>query len=346
MPGENRLLPDVAEAHPLVEILGKQPDASQEAALKKPNEPNIAREATVRATRSEYQIDSKATVTQEYYVFAGPLWKELLENHPLYAKANLGSLVSYPSWIPGVKWLAILLTKLLVGFHALTRSWGISIILLTLLVRAAMHPLMVKQTRSTQKMSSLSPEINKLKEKYQDKDGNMSAEDSKKFQAEQMELWKKHGINPLGCMGPMFLQLPIFYGLWNTLRYAFELRQSSFLWIRDLTEPDVVARLPFSLPMHATNALCILPIVMLVVYLVQMKTMPKPVTADPQQQDTQKIMQWMMPVMGYMFYSLQSGLLLYYITSSIIGMLEQRWIKKRLGIVAPGAAAPGVPARV
>jgi YidC/Oxa1 family membrane protein insertase len=300
------------------------------------------KEITVTGTRSQFTIAPGTTVSQDYLVFAGPLWKELLDGHPAYQAPNLTSLVDYPSWIPGVRFLAIFLTKVLVGFHWLTRSWGLSIILLTVLVRACLHPLMVKQTKSTQKMQLLAPETAKLKEKYQDKDGNMSTEDQRKFQAEQMELWKKHGINPLGCMGPMILQLPIFIGLWNALRYAFELRQSSFLWIRDLTEPDVIARLPFTLPMHGTNALCILPLVMLVVYVLQMKTMPK--SADPQQAEQQKMMQWIMPVMGYMFYSMQSGLLLYYITSSLLGMVEQRWIKKRLGIVAPGAGL--VPAKV
>ena len=81
---------------------------------------------------------------------------------------------------------------------------------------------------------------------------------------------------------------------------------------------------------------------MLVVYIFQMRMMPK--SQDASQQDQQKIMQWMMPVMGYMFYSIQSGLLLYYITSSLLGMIEQRWIKSTLGVAAP--SGPGVPAKV
>lgn len=340
IPQDEKLPVEAAGADTLTHLLGMKPNPADEAAFKT-QESRLEKEIAVKATRSQYSIAPGQAVAQDYFIYAGPLWKELLENHPVYQKANLGSLIDYPSWIPGVRFLAILLTKLLLGFHVLFHSWGVSIILLTILVRAALHPLMVKQTKSTQKMQSLAPEVNKLKEKYQDKDGQMSPEDQKKFQTEQMELWKKHGINPLGCMGPMFLQLPIFLGLWNALRYAFELRQSSFLWIRDLTEPDVIYRLPFTLPFHGTNALCILPIIMLIVYLLQMKTMPKSV--DPQQAEQAKMMQWMMPIMGYMFYSLQSGLLLYYITSSVIGMLEQRWIKKRLGITQP---AVGVPAKV
>jgi YidC/Oxa1 family membrane protein insertase len=340
IPQDDRLPIEAASADTLLHLLGKTPGPTDEKAFAT-QEPTIVKEVAVTGTRSSFSVSPHARVSQDYIIFAGPLWREMLDSHPVYSKADMGELVNYTSIIPGVKWLAILLTKILLGFHWLTRSWGLSIVLLTILVRAALHPLMVRQTKSTQKMQSLGPEINKIKEKYQDKDGNMSPEDTKKFQAEQMDLWKKHGINPLGCMGPMLLQLPIFYGLWNALQYAFELRHSSFLWIRDLTEPDVVARLPFSLPMHGTNAFCILPIVMLVVYIFQMKSMPK--SQDPQQAEQAKMMQWMMPIFGYMFYSIQSGLLLYYITSSALGMLEQRWIKKRLGIVAPPV---GVPAKV
>jgi len=339
VPLDEKLAIDSASADTLLDVLGRAPTAQDEAALKAP-EDSLPKQITVRGTRSSFVVAPGTTVSQDYMVYAGPLWKGLLDGHPAYVAADLGSLVDYKSWWPLVPTLAFFLTKLLVGFHYITRSWGLSIVLLTVLVRACLHPLMVKQTKSTQKMQSLQPEINKLKEKYQDKDGNMSPEDSKKFQAEQMELWKKHGINPLGCMGPMLLQLPIFIGLWNALTYAFELRQSSFLWIRDLTEPDVVFRLPFKLPMHGMNAFCVLPLLMLVVYIFQMKSMPK--ASDPQQAEQQKMMQWVMPVMGYMFYSVSSGLLLYYITSALLGMAEQRWIKKRLGITTPGQIAPAM----
>ncbi|MBI3724461.1 YidC/Oxa1 family insertase periplasmic-domain containing protein [bacterium] len=303
---------------------------------------SIAREATAVAKVPEFEVPPGATVSQDYALYVGPKSDATFADKPLYSNAGLRELAKYGSSVPGADFLAGLLTWVLQALHALTKSWGASIILLTFIVRACLHPLMVKQVRNTLKMQALGPETAKLKEKYSDKDGKMKPEDQRRFQAEQWELMKKHGVNPLGCMGPMLLQFPIFIGLWAALSFAFDLRQSSFLWIRDLSEPDVVARLPFNLPFQGTNALCILPFVMLVVYIVQMRTMPKP--ADPQAAEQQKIMNWMMPVFGYMFYMFPSGLLLYYITSATLGMIEQRWIKSRLG--PPKGPAKGDEARV
>jgi YidC/Oxa1 family membrane protein insertase len=334
---------DSARARSLADVAGR-PIAKAEEQLAAQHGDSIAKQAAVEGVLSEFVVPAGAEVSQDYLVFVGPRDAKLLSANPLYTKAGLEPLVDYTSRLPGAETSARLLTWILEVFHALTRSWGLSIILLTLVTRAVLHPVMVKQLKSSQKMQTLAPEMTKIKAKYEGKDGKMSPENQRRFQAEQWELYKKHGVNPFGCMGPMLLQLPIFYGLYNALGAAYELRHASFLWIRDLSEPDVVARLPFNLPMHGTNALCVLPILMLVVYVFQMKSMPKP--ADPQAAEQQKIMNWMMPVMGYFFYMVPSGLLLYYITSSTVGMLEQRWIKRQLAHEsAQGRQGTPVPTR-
>jgi YidC/Oxa1 family membrane protein insertase len=340
LPRDERHPIDSAYAMPLTELADWKPTPEEAKQATVAGADTIVKEIAVAGTVQEFVVLPDGTpVTQEYHVFVGPRWAQMLNDHPEYADAGLGKLVDFSSMIPGASYLARLLTKVLLAFHWLTRSWGLSIIFLTLLVRSLLHPLMVRQIRSSQKMQVLGPETAKLKAKYEDKDKKMSPENQKKFQAEQWELMKKHGVNPLGCMGPMLLQLPIFIGLWSALNYAFELRQASFLWIRDLSEPDVVGRLPFDLPLKGTNALCILPFLMLIVYILQSKSTPKP--TDPQAAEQQKMMSWMMPIFGYMFYTVPSGLLLYYITSATIGMLEQRWIKRSLGIVPqPNPANP------
>src|SRR5262249_48296650 len=138
------------------------------------------------------------------------------------------------------------------------------------------------------------------------------------------------GVNPVGCLGPMFLQIPVFIALYGAVNNAYELRQAPFIgWITDLSEPDVVMRLPWAIFVgHGTNALAILPILMIIVYILQAKMQPPP--ADPKAAEQQKMMSFMMPALGYMFWTMPSGLLLYFVTSAVLGMAESKWIKSRL----------------
>jgi YidC/Oxa1 family membrane protein insertase len=151
-------------------------------------------------------------------------------------------------------------------------------------------------------MSALKPRLDALKEKYKD--------DAQKLSEATMRVYKEAGVNPLaGCL-PLLLQMPIFFALYAVLFRTIELRQAPFIfWIHDLSQPDVVYQLPFSLPLIGSG-ICLLPIVMGVTsYLQSKQTM-----VDPSQQS----MVIMMPIMmTFIFFSMPSGLVLYWLTSNV-----------------------------
>ena len=133
---------------------------------------------------------------------------------------------------------------------------------------------------------------------------------------------------PLGGCLPMFLQIPVFIGLFAALRSSFDLRQADFaFWIEDLAVPDQLLRIGLHLPLiGAIEYLNVLPILMVVLWIWQQKGMPMP--ADEQAARMQKMMLWMPVIMGFFLYHYAAGLSLYMITQSALGIIEQKVIKK------------------
>jgi YidC/Oxa1 family membrane protein insertase len=191
-----------------------------------------------------------------------------------------------------------------------TWSWGISIVLLTLVVRIAIWPLYNKSNRAMKRMAKLKPEMDKIKEKHPD--------DPTKVNQEVMKLYKKYGINPIGGCLPMLLQIPIFFGFYRMLQYAVELRHEPFLWwVQDLSQPDTIGQF-MGFPIN------LLPIVMTLTSFAQMAMMPK--TGDKMQQ---RLMMFM-PFMFLIFcYSFASALALYWTTQNIFTIF-QTWITSKL----------------
>jgi YidC/Oxa1 family membrane protein insertase len=260
-----------------------------------------------------------------YMVYAGPRQKLIFENEGPYADKNLEAVVDF-GWFES---LAVVILSVLFGIKALCGNWGLAIILLTFLVRGMMLPLSVWSQKNMLRMQKLAPEIQKLKEKFTRKDGTMSREQQQQFSMAQMELWRTHKINPVGCVGPLFLQMPIFFALWKALNISFELRQTSFvLWFTDLSVPDVLFRLPFTLPLLGTNAFSVLPLMMVGTYLLQQQVQPK--ATEPRAAEQQKMMKYIVPVFGLILYTMPSGLMLYFITSSMWSIVEMKTIKKRI----------------
>ena len=137
-----------------------------------------------------------------------------------------------------------------------------------------------------------------------------------------MDLYRKHNANPMSGCWPMLFQLPILWGLFQMLQYSIDLRQQPFvLWVSDLSKPDTIAHWG-GFPIN------ILPVLMTVCSLVQQLTMPKP--ADPQQAQTQKMMMFMPVMFLFMFYGMASGLVLYWLTSTFLGIVEQKLIKLQI----------------
>ncbi len=276
-----------------------------------------------RMTSVDYDLKPDDPVSHSFVVFAGP------KRPPLLAKYGLGDIVIY-GWF---WWVAEPLLWVLHLFYSVVRNYGIAIILLTVLVRGSMFPLSIKQVANAQKMQELQPEIKRIQEKYK--------KDLEARSKAQQELFRKHNYNPMGGCLVMFLQLPIFIGLYRALMVDVELRQAplfseSIRWCSNLAAPDMFYDWSWFMPdfvVHGSGFLGLgpyfnlLPIVTVLLFLMQQKMfMPPP--ADEQAAMQQKIMQFMMIFMGVLFFKVASGLCLYFIASSLWGVTERRFLPK------------------
>jgi YidC/Oxa1 family membrane protein insertase len=212
----------------------------------------------------------------------------------------------------------------LLFFYKLVPNYGIAIILLTLFVKIVFFPLTKKSSEATLRMQALSPKIKELQDKYKD--------NPQKMNAEMSEFYKKEGYNPLsGCL-PMLLQIPIFFAMYNLFNNHFDLRGAMFIpkWIPDLSLPESIWNFPdnFKLPLLGWNALRLLPFVYVGSQLLYGK-----VTQTPDQKgNTQmKMMLYVMPIMFFfILYDVPSGLLIYWIFSNVLTMVQQVGINKYL----------------
>lgn len=263
--------------------------------------------------------------SQRFMFFAGPKSTELMQQDR-YAQFYQLILDSY-GWMP---WINTSLLWILKLFHSIFSNWGVAIVFLTLVVKIILFPLNRVQQVSMQgyseKMKKLKPKLDEIKKKYKN--------NKKKFNEAQMKLMREEGVRPplMGCL-LIFLQFPIFIGLFQILRTAFELRHSPFcLWVNDLSQPDAMFPLPFTIPLIGSNTFNLLPILMTVAFYYQQKMMPKPSTDDPQAAQMQKIMKFMPILFGFMFYGYAAGLSLYWMTSNIISILEYKFIRKKFPV--------------
>lgn len=167
------------------------------------------------------------------------------------------------------------------------------------------------------KMQLLQPKIKELKEKYKD--------DSQKVQKETMKLYSTYGVNPAGGCLPMLLQMPILVALWTLFNVAIEIRHQPFiLWITNLSSPDILVRLPFTIPILGMNTITGLAPLLGVSMFIQQKMSVK----DP----SQKAMVYMMPIMfTALFMSFPSGLNLYYLMFNLFSIAQQQYINKKKG---------------
>lgn len=220
--------------------------------------------------------------------------------------------------------IAKLLLLILGFFQGLVGNWGFAIILLTLFVRLILFPFnrrsQTAMSRHATKMKRIQPKLNALKEKYE--------KDPRKQREEQARIMQEEGaFPPLGGCLPIFLQIPVFFGLFSALRVSFDLRQAPFIgYIKDLSEPDRFMQINLNLGLFEVTYLNILPPLMVVLWILQQRVMPKP--TDPQALRMQKMMMWMPILFGFFLYNYAAGLSLYMITTSVFGILEQTVIKK------------------
>lgn len=270
-----------------------------------------------------------------FRIFAGPydnaLLKELdaLYENPLeHYNPDYASALSIQGWFsfisqPFAKFLFFLMEL----FYAMTRSWAVSIILLTIALRAMMYPLNNWSIRSSIKMQEIAPKVKAVQDKYK--------KDPRKAQSEVMNLYRESGINPLtGCF-PVLLQMPFLIGMFYLLKSSFPLRGAVFIpgWIDDLSAPDVL--FTWGQPIwFIGNEFHLLPILMgITMYLQQKFTskLPKDASKLSDTQKQQKMMGNMMAVLfTVMFYNFPSGLNIYFMLSTLLGIAQQAWMMKKM----------------
>jgi YidC/Oxa1 family membrane protein insertase len=200
-------------------------------------------------------------------------------------------------------WLAQPLFALLTFIHGLVGNWGLSIIVLTIIVKSLLYPLSAASFRSMAKMRKLQPEMARLKERYGD--------DRQQFSQAMMELYKKEGANPLGGCLPIVLQMPVFLALYWTLMESVELRHAPFiLWIDDLSAMD-----PYF----------VLPILMGISMFVTQMLQPEP--PDPIQA---KVFKFMPIMFTFFFLWFPSGLVLYWFINNLLSIMQQWYVTRQI----------------
>ncbi len=279
---------------------------------------------TFRADSTMVSVPPQQSTTHDFEIFAGPKHPDVLDDY------GLDECIVY-GWF---KMPAKIMGWLLHLFYSIVRSYGLSIILLTLLVRACMFPIGRQQAQNAKKMQELTPEIKKIKEKY--------PSDTEKQAKAQQELFRKHNYNPVaGCL-PMFLQLPIFIGLYRALSVDIELRQTPLIpgveWCSNLAAPDMMFRWDSMLPFEFLTGYAgylgpffnLLPIISTGFFLLHQQLFTPPPT-DEQQEMQQKVMKFMMLFMLVLFFKVPAGLCLYFITSSAWALAERLLLPKDSG---------------
>jgi hypothetical protein len=264
-------------------------------------------------------------VTDVYRIYLGPCSENILSTYNIPSKNNYSYdnlridtvAVSSGIWRP----LEVLLKWLLQFFYKLIPNWGVSIILVTILIKAVFFPLTKKSSESTQQMQKMQPKIQELQAKYKGK--------PQKLNEEMAKLYKEAGYNPLsGCL-PLLVQLPILFAMYRLFNNYFEFRGAMFIphWIPDLSVGDSILQFPAPLPFLGWTDLRILPIVYVVSQMVFGKITQTP-TSDQQQNSTMKIMLYGMPLFFFfMFYNAPSGLLLYWTCTNFLMLVQQMIIK-------------------
>ena len=263
-------------------------------------------------------IEGGRALSTETYFFAGAKETHLLERYEVDAGINQLDRAIDWGWF---YWFELPLFYLLSWLFTTVGNFGVAIILMTFIIRGLMFPIAQKQFSSMAGMRAVQPKMKEIQERYKD--------DKPKMQQEVLALYQREKVNPLaGCL-PIFLQIPIFYALYKVLLLSVEMRHEPFaLWLQDLSAPDpltpvnLFGLLAFTPPTWL--AIGILPILLGITMWLQFKLNPAPM--DPTQQKIFGIMPWVFMVIMAPF---AAGLQLYWVTSNILTIAQQRWLYSR-----------------
>ncbi len=383
IPGLKEQLRDLTEGQGVAVVWTMRGDDFVATSLRSESETNplFFDDVTVRLISEPLTLNAGQSVEHKYVLYNGPVKvrqlgqltgdravdPQLVERYE--DLLNLNTLTDYqsPGWAGsfssgiGLTYLVIKFTNLmhwlLHTLHGLVPYYGLNIIMLTVMVRGIMFPIsrrqMHNQVTMQEKMAKLNPEVKKLEEKYK---GDFNA-----FNQAKTEVYSRNGINPMSTLGGcllLFAQMPIFLGLYYALQESIHFRLTPFLWIENLSAPDMMKWWGEQIPMISTPAsqggflylgpfFNLLPIVAVLLTLVQQKIMmPKPPPGqklDEQQEMQQKMMKYMMVVFGFMFYKMAAGLVIYFIASSSWALAERKLFPPPKVTTVGGAAPPPGP---
>ena len=320
---EGAEIPQLAEVQSIV--VGDVPEAARRKLV------NVS----CRLLSRELRLEPDVPVTHRFDIFAGPKRPSLLATFGR-PRASMNDLVYY-GWFG---WVARPMIAILHVLHAIIQNYGIAIILLTVIVRGAMFPISRKQALSSQKMQVLQPEMKAIAEKYKN--------DPQKRTMATQELWRKHNYNPAGGCLLVFIQIPIFMGLYRSLATDVELRQaplftSAIRWCSNLAAPDMMLDWSGFMPGFLVAPegwlgpyLNLFPLLTIGLFLWQQKLFMPP-AVDEQAKMQQQVMKYMMFFMALMFFKVPCGLCLYFIASSLWGIAE----RLLLPTAKPGGALAG-----
>ncbi len=256
--------------------------------------------------------------TYNYQFYLGPLEYYRMRDFDSKAYDMVDTGFGFMRWFsdPFVKYIIL---PFFAFFGDLTSNMGIPIILFAVLVKIVLYPLTKKSFESMAAMRELQPEMEAIKEKYKD--------DPQKQQQATMKLFKTAKVNPLGSCLPNLLQIPVLITFWRFFQNAIEVRQEPFLWAQDLSAPDILFNLPFTIPLMGDHIAGFV-LLMTATMVVQMKVSGQGNTAP---NPALKMMQYVLPVMLlFIFNRLSSGLSLYYLVYNALSIAQQMLINKQM----------------
>src|SRR6266567_4646849 len=250
-----------------------------------------------------FQLQPGQSYTARFQIYVGPkIYHQLGQ-----LEHNEAEIMNFGVF----KVVSQFLLNFLNTIHSVVKDYGVAILILTAIIRLVLWPLQSKANRSMRQMAALSPKMQELREKYKD--------DPTRMNQEVMKLYKQYGINPVGGCLPMAIQIPIFFGLYQMLAQAVELRNSQFLWVKDLSQPDTVAHLPLlGWPIN------IIPLCMAATQIWLMAMTPK--TGDSTQR---RVMMFTPLIFLFICYNFAAALALYYTTQNLFSIVQFYYNKRQ-----------------
>ena len=291
---------------PFDKILMKSNDLAVEKSLK---------EKYTKSFESEFYIENtRGDLDSSFKFYFGPSDYQTLKDLDGDLEASIPLGWGIFGWINRFVFLPLF------GFLSSFLPHGISIIIMTIIVRLAMSPVTYKSYVSQIKMKVLRPEVEEIAAKYKN--------DAVKKQQETMSLYTRAGANPLSGCVPALIQLPVFYALFTFFPVAFVLRQKSFLWAEDLSSYDSIYDLPFNIPFYGDH-ISLFPILasIAIFFYTKMTTGQQPMPQQPGMPNMKVIMYLMPLMMLFFFNNYSSGLSLYYFVSNLLTIILMLVIK-------------------